>query len=62
MIATDDGFYYIVQVEDRKKSTMTPLETVRSQIEKTVINEESQVRQQQWLDSLRAKAFIKMFL
>jgi hypothetical protein len=27
-----------------------------------VISEESQVRQQQWLDSLRAKAFIKMNL
>ena len=41
---------------------MTPLEDVRAQIEQTVINEQSQVRQQQWLDSLRAKAFIKMFL
>jgi len=27
-----------------------------------VINQESQVRQQQWLDTLRAKAFVKMFL
>ena len=56
------AFFYIVQVEDRKKSAMTPLEDVRAQIEQTVINEETQVRQQQWLDSLRAKAFIKMFL
>jgi parvulin-like peptidyl-prolyl isomerase len=62
VIATADGFYYIVQVEDRKKSAMTPLEDVRSQIEQTVISEQSQVRQQQWLDSLRAKAFIKMNL
>jgi parvulin-like peptidyl-prolyl isomerase len=62
VITTADGFYYIVQVEDRKKSGMTPLEDVRAQIEQTVINEQSQVRQQQWLDSLRAKAFIKMFL
>ena len=62
VIATTDGFFYIVQVEDRKKSAMTPLEDVRGQIEQTVINEETQVRQQQWLDSLRAKAFIKMFL
>ena len=62
VIATADGFYYIIQVEDRKKSTMAPLEDVRAQIEQTVINEQSQVRQQQWLDSLRAKAFIKMFL
>ena len=62
VITTSDGFYYIVQVEDRKQSAMTPLEDVRAQIEQTVINEETQVRQQQWLDSLRAKAFIKMFL
>jgi parvulin-like peptidyl-prolyl isomerase len=62
VVATDDGFYYIILVEDRKKAAMTPLEDVRAQIEKTVINQESQVRQQQWLDTLRAKAFVKMFL
>ena len=62
VITTSDGFYYIVQVEDRTKPTMAPMEDVRAQIEQTVISEESQVRQQQWLDSLRAKAFIKMFL
>jgi peptidyl-prolyl cis-trans isomerase SurA len=62
VITTNDGFYYIIGVEDRKQSSMAPLEDVRAQIEQTVINEESQVRQQQWLDSLRAKAFIKMFL
>jgi peptidyl-prolyl cis-trans isomerase SurA len=62
VITTADGFYYIVEVEDRKKSAVTPLEDVRAQIEQTVISEQSQVRQQQWLDSLRAKAFIKMFL
>ena len=62
VITTSDGYYYILQVEDRKKPEVTPLETVRAQIEQTVINEESQLRQRQWLDSLRAKAFIKMFL
>jgi peptidyl-prolyl cis-trans isomerase SurA len=62
VIPTTDGFYYILQVEDRKKSSVTPLEDVRGQIEQTIINEESQLRQQQWLDSLRSKAFIKMFL
>jgi parvulin-like peptidyl-prolyl isomerase len=62
IIATSDGFYYIVQVEDRAKAKVTPLEDVRKQIEDTIISQESQLRQQQWLDSLRAKAFIKMFL
>jgi parvulin-like peptidyl-prolyl isomerase len=62
VIPTADGYYYIVEVEDRKQSSVTPLDSVRSQIEQTVINEQSQLRQQEWLDSLRAKAFIKMFL
>jgi parvulin-like peptidyl-prolyl isomerase len=60
VVTTSDGFYYIVEVEDRKTPSMTPLEDVRAQIEQTVISEESQVRQQQWIDSLRAKAFIKL--
>jgi parvulin-like peptidyl-prolyl isomerase len=62
VIPTSDGYYYIMQVEDRKKGQVTPLEDVRAQIEQTVISESSQLRQQAWLDSLRAKAFIKMFL
>ena len=62
VIPTSDGYYYILQVEDRKRGDITPLDTVRAQIEQTVIGESSQERQQAWLDSLRAKAFIKMFL
>lgn len=62
VIPTTDGYYYIVMVEDRKKSAVTPLDDVRDQIEQTVISQQSQLRQQVWLDSLRAKAFIKMFL
>jgi peptidyl-prolyl cis-trans isomerase SurA len=62
VISTSDGFYYIVQVEDRSKAKITPLEDVRKQIEDTIQSQESQLRQQQWLDSLRAKAYVKMFL
>jgi peptidyl-prolyl cis-trans isomerase SurA len=62
VISTSDGFYYIVQVEDRSKSKITPLDDVRKQIEDTIISQQSQLRQQEWLDGLRAKAFIKMFL
>ena len=62
VVTTSDGFYYIVQVEDRKKAAVTSLEDVRAQIEQTVISEQSQIREQNWLDSLRAKAYIKMFL
>ena len=62
VIPTSDGYYYIIQVDDRKKSQIVPLDTVRAQIEQQVISEQSELRQQAWLDSLRAKAFIKMFL
>ena len=62
VVPTSDGYYYILQIDDRKKSEITPLDSVRAQIEQTIINEQSQLRQQEWLDTLRAKAFIKMFL
>jgi peptidyl-prolyl cis-trans isomerase SurA len=62
VIATADGYYYIVQVEDRTKASVTPIDDVRKQIEDTIISQQSQERQQEWLDSLRAKAYIKMFL
>jgi peptidyl-prolyl cis-trans isomerase SurA len=62
IIPTDDGFYYIVQVEDRQKANITPLDDVRKQIEDTIQSQQSQLRQQEWLDGLRAKAYIKMFL
>ena len=61
VIATSDGWYYILQVEDRTKTKVTPLEDVRKQIEDQIIGQESQLRQQEWIDSLKAKAFIKMF-
>ncbi len=60
VIPTADGYYYIVMVEDRKKPSMTALEDVHAEIEKKIVDDELQVRQQQWLDTLRAKAFIKM--
>ena len=62
LVTTTDGYYYILQVEDRKRGQVTPLDDVRAQIEQTVISQTSQLRQQQWLNSLRAKAYIKMFL
>ena len=62
VISTADGYYYIVQVEDRSKSSITPIDDVRKQIEDTIISQQSQQRQQAWLDGLRAKAYIKMFL
>jgi parvulin-like peptidyl-prolyl isomerase len=56
----EDGIY-ILHVDDRKRSSVVPLGEVRAQIEKTLIQDERQRLQQEWLDGLRGKAFIKMF-
>ncbi len=60
ILTTDDG-YYILRVEDVKRSSVQSMSDVRAQIEKTLIQEERQRLQQEWIDSLRSKAFIKMF-
>lgn len=60
ILTTDDG-YYILRVEDVKHSSVQAMADVRAQIEKTLIQEERQRLQQEWIDSLRSKAFIKMF-
>ncbi len=60
IIATDDG-YYLVEVEDVRASNVQPVSEARVQIEKTLLQDERQRLQQEWIDGLRAKAFIKMF-
>jgi len=58
VIATDEG-YYILHVDDVKRSRVVPIAEVRAKIEQTLIQDDRQRLQQQWLDGLRAKAFIK---
>lgn len=60
IIETDDG-YYILLVEDIRRSTVLALSEVRDSIESTLLQRERERLQQEWLDSLRARAFIKMF-
>jgi len=60
LIETDDG-YYIILVEDIRKATVVALEDVRDSIENTLLQRERERIQQEWLDGLRAKSFIKMF-
>lgn len=60
IITTDDG-YYILRVDDRKRSKVTPLSEIRDEIEKTLLQEERQRLQQNWLDGLKTRYFIKMF-
>lgn len=60
VILAEDG-YYVVRVDDYRRSRAIPLNDIRADIERTLVNEERQRLQQEWLDSLRSRYFIKMF-
>lgn len=60
VIATPDG-YYLLHLEDKRRERVKPISSVRNQIESALLQEKRQRRQQEWLDSLRVKSFIKMF-
>ena len=60
VVQTEDG-YHILLVEELKKATVMSLGDVRDRIESTLLQQERERLQQEWLDSLRSKAFIKMF-
>ncbi len=55
------GNFYIITVEARKNSTTRPLAELRPEIEKELLQEERIKQMDKWVDTLRAKAFIKMF-
>jgi peptidyl-prolyl cis-trans isomerase SurA len=60
LVVTDDG-YYIVRLEDTRRSRVVSMNEVRNNIEATLIKQERLRLQQEWIDGLRSKAFIKMF-
>lgn len=53
--------YYLLYVEDKKPATTKPLSEVHEEIEKKLVQEARQKREQEWLAKLRKKAYIKMF-
>jgi peptidyl-prolyl cis-trans isomerase SurA len=55
------GNYYILKVEDKRGGVTRPMAEVRSDIEKKLLQEEAQQKQERWLASLREKAYIKTF-
>ncbi len=55
------GNYYILKVEDKHGGETRPFAQVREEIEKKLLQEEAQKKQEQWLASLRQKAYIKTF-
>jgi parvulin-like peptidyl-prolyl isomerase len=60
VVTTDDG-YYIVRLEDSRRARIQPMNEIRADIERNLIQQDRQQIQQEWLDGLRAKAYIKMF-
>jgi len=60
VVETADGFH-LLMVEDRRRATVIPMVEVRERIESTLLQQEKERLQQEWLDGLRSKAFIKMF-
>jgi parvulin-like peptidyl-prolyl isomerase len=55
------GNYYIVKVEDRRGGETKSFADARSDIEKKLIQEESQRLQENWIAGLRQKATIRTF-
>ena len=53
--------YYIMKVTERKASYTKPLADVRGDLEKKISSTDRERMQEQWVSSLRKKAFIKIF-
>jgi peptidyl-prolyl cis-trans isomerase SurA len=59
-IVTEDAVF-ILKIEEVKPAGIRPLAEVRDEIDQALQAEESARRRKQWIDSIRAKAFIRLF-
>jgi peptidyl-prolyl cis-trans isomerase SurA len=55
------GACYLLLVEDKRPSHVKPLNEVRDDIEKTLLGEDQQRVQKQWIDRLKKKTFVRYF-
>lgn len=53
--------FYLMLVEDKRLAHVRPLEQVREEIEKELLVQERNRLQRQWVERLRAKAFVRYF-
>ena len=51
--------YYLLQVEEVKKATVTPLSSIRDAIESTLVAAESEKVQKEWIERLKRDAYIQ---
>jgi len=61
---TDKGkvSYYILNVEEVKKATVTPLSSIRDAIESTLAAKENEKVEQEWIERLKRGAYIERYL
>jgi parvulin-like peptidyl-prolyl isomerase len=55
------GNYYILKIEGKRGGVARSFNEAREEIERKLITEEAQAKQERWLASLRQKAYIKMY-
>jgi len=55
------GNYYILRVDDKRGGSTRSLAEVRPEIEKKLMQQKAQHLQEQWIASLRSKAYIRTF-
>ena len=55
------GNYYLLYVDARKPAQTKPLDAVRDETEKKVLQAERQAAQEKWIKGLRDKAYIRIF-
>lgn len=60
-IVDQDNTLYILMAEERKEAFTKPMTDVRQELERRLSADDKQKLQQQWIEGLRKKAYIKMF-
>jgi len=60
VIETSDDCY-IIRVEDKRPVHVRPLSDVRDSIQQTLRTQEQKAAEQRWIESLKKKAFIRLF-
>ncbi len=53
--------YYILRIDERREAGAKPLKEIRPDIERKLQSDDKNRMTQQWLDGLRAKAYIRMY-
>ena len=53
--------YFILRIDERKEAGTKPLKDIRPDVERKLQSDDKNRMTQQWLDGLRAKAYIRMY-